>query len=99
MHHAYYLKTLRRLAGRQHREAHLHHRFPHGANVNRNQAAETRQAVVDGAVEVDMVVNISQDLSGQWDYVRGDIAAVTTRHAAGAMVKVIFENCYLKADQ
>lgn len=71
--------------------------FPHGANVTAIKAAETRQAVVDGAVEVDMVVNISQVLSGQWDYVRADIAAVIdTAHAAGAKVKVIFENCYLK---
>ena len=44
-----------------------------------------------------MVVNISQVLSGQWDYVREDIRAVVdVAHAAGQKVKVIFENCYLK---
>ena len=44
-----------------------------------------------------MVVNISQVLSGKWDYVRQDIAAVIdVAHAAGQKVKVIFENCYLK---
>lgn len=44
-----------------------------------------------------MVVNISQVLSGKWDYVREDIRAVVdVAHAAGQKVKVIFENCYLK---
>jgi deoxyribose-phosphate aldolase len=44
-----------------------------------------------------MVVNISQVLSGNWDYVRADINAVIgVAHAAGQKVKVIFENCYLK---
>ena len=51
------------------------------------------------ASELDMVVNISQVLSGNWDYVCGDIKAVVeVTHAAGARVKVIFENCYLKDD-
>jgi deoxyribose-phosphate aldolase len=47
-----------------------------------------------------MVVNISQVLSGHWDYVRADIRAVTeATHAAGQKVKVIFENCYLNDAQ
>jgi deoxyribose-phosphate aldolase len=42
-------------------------------------------------------VNISQVLSGAWDYVKQDIKGVVdVAHAAGAKVKVIFENCYLK---
>ena len=54
-------------------------------------------ALEDGAEELDMVVNISQVLSGNWGYVRDDIAAVIEpAHAAGQKVKVIFENCYLK---
>ena len=44
-----------------------------------------------------MVVNISQVLSGKWDFVRADIKGVIdVAHAAGQKVKVIFENCYLK---
>src|SRR5438270_4748540 len=44
-----------------------------------------------------MVGNISQVLSGQWNYVRDDIGAIVEiAHDAGAKVKVIFENCYLK---
>ncbi|MBX7103646.1 MAG: deoxyribose-phosphate aldolase [Gemmataceae bacterium] len=71
--------------------------FPHGGHVSSIKAAEARQAVIDGGVELDMVVNISKVLSGDWSYVRDDIAAVIdTAHAAGVKVKVIFENCYLK---
>jgi deoxyribose-phosphate aldolase len=71
--------------------------FPHGGHVTAIKAAEAKQAIIDGGQELDMVVNISKVLSGDWDYVRADIAAVVdTAHAAGAQVKVIFENCYLK---
>lgn len=71
--------------------------FPHGGHSVATKLAEARQAIADGGVELDMVVNISQVLSGQWDYVREDIRAVIdVAHAAGRKVKVIFENCYLK---
>ena len=47
-----------------------------------------------------MVVNISAVLSGDWDYVRRDIAAVIdATHTAGQKAKVIFENCYLNDEQ
>jgi deoxyribose-phosphate aldolase len=71
--------------------------FPHGGHATATKAAEARQAIADGGKELDMVVNISQVLSGDWDYVRDDIAAVIKiAHDADAKVKVIFENCYLK---
>jgi deoxyribose-phosphate aldolase len=71
--------------------------FPHGGHTTTVKAAEARQAIDDGGQELDMVVNISQVLSGKWDYVRQDVAAVIhVAHEAGAKVKVIFENCYLK---
>lgn len=71
--------------------------FPHGGQATEVKAAEARQAVADGGHELDMVVNISQVLSGNWHYVRHDIAAVIdVAHAAGGKVKVIFENCYLQ---
>ncbi|MEO8497667.1 MAG: deoxyribose-phosphate aldolase, partial [Planctomycetota bacterium] len=57
-------------------------------------------AIADGCRELDMVVNISQVLSSDWDYVRDDIKAVIdVAHAAGQKVKVIFENCYLNDEQ
>jgi deoxyribose-phosphate aldolase len=70
--------------------------FPHGGHNTAVKLAEARQALADGGQELDMVVNISAVLSGDWDYVRQDIAAVVdAAHSAGAKVKVIFENCYL----
>jgi deoxyribose-phosphate aldolase len=74
--------------------------FPHGGHTTAIKVAEARQALADGGQELDMVVNISQVLSGDWDYVRADIAAVVdVAHAQGQKVKVIFENCYLNHDQ
>ena len=74
--------------------------FPHGGHATAVKTAEALRAIDDGGQELDMVVNISQVLSGQWDYVRDDIAAVIkVAHDAGAKVKVIFENCYLKDEQ
>jgi len=74
--------------------------FPHGANTTAIKLAETLRALEDGGEELDMVVNISQVLSGNWDSVRADIRAVTdATHAAGQKVKVIFENCYLNDTQ
>jgi deoxyribose-phosphate aldolase len=71
--------------------------FPHGGHSTGIKLAEARQALADGGEELDMVVNISQVLSGSWSYVRDDISAVIgAAHEAGKRVKVIFENCYLK---
>ena len=73
--------------------------FPHGGHSTTIKLAEARQALADGGEELDMVVNISQVLSGGWSYVRDDIGAVVgAAHEAGKKVKVIFENCYLKDD-
>ena len=74
--------------------------FPHGCHKTAVKVAEARQALADGGRELDMVVNISAALSGNWSYVRDDIKAVVdVTHAAGQKVKVIFENCYLNDDQ
>jgi deoxyribose-phosphate aldolase len=71
--------------------------FPHGGHTTAVKVAEAKRALDDGGEELDMVVNISKVLSGDWDYVRSDIAAVIEpTHAAGQKVKVIFENCYLQ---
>jgi deoxyribose-phosphate aldolase len=74
--------------------------FPHGAHATATKVAEARQALADGGQELDMVINISAALSGDWDYVRNDIRAVIeVTHGAGQKVKVIFENCYLNDEQ
>jgi deoxyribose-phosphate aldolase len=74
--------------------------FPHGGHTTAIKRAEAERAIADGCEELDMVVNISQVLSGGWDYVAQDIRAVIdVAHAAGQKVKVIFENCFLNDDQ
>lgn len=70
--------------------------FPAGNSATAIKVAETIQACRDGAVEIDMVVNIGKVLGKDWDYVRDEIQAI---HEAckmhGAILKVIFENDYL----
>lgn len=74
--------------------------FPHGGHATAIKLAEARQALADGGQELDMVVNISQVLSGAWSDVREEIQAIVTlAHDAGQKVKVIFENCYLNDGQ
>lgn len=71
--------------------------FPHGGHTTATKVAEAKGALDDGGQELDMVVNISAVLSGDWTYVREDIRAVTElAHEQGQKVKVIFENCFLK---
>ena len=70
--------------------------FPHGANTTAVKVAETERAVADGAIELDVVVNLSWVLDGRFDGVRDEIVALTdATHAGGGLVKVIFENCFL----
>lgn len=74
--------------------------FPHGAHTTAIKVKEALQALDDGAVELDMVVNISKALSGDWDYVRREIEEiVAVTHARNGLVKVIFENCFLNEAQ
>src|SRR5215475_10722087 len=70
--------------------------FPHGNSVTESKRYETELACKDGAVEIDMVINIGKALGGNWAYVEQDIKAVCDEaHKHGAKVKVIFENDYL----
>ena len=74
--------------------------FPHGGHVTAVKVAEAQQAMDDGAVELDMVLNIGELRSGSLEYVQADIQAVcAAAHARGAKVKVIFENAYLTDEQ
>ena len=70
--------------------------FPHGGHATAVKLAEVAQALKVGASELDMVINISQARSGIWNYVSSEIRLLTeATHAAGAKIKVIFENAYL----
>jgi deoxyribose-phosphate aldolase len=71
--------------------------FPHGGHLTKVKRDEAEAAMADGAVELDMVVNIGKVLSKEYSYVRDDIAAVVeAAHRRAAKVKVIFENCFLQ---
>ena len=71
--------------------------FPHGANTTMVKAFEAQQALGDGAVELDMVVNLGKVLSENWKFVGSDIGAVVSvAREHGAVVKVIFENSMLQ---
>lgn len=74
--------------------------FPHGGQATGTKLAEAEIAIADGAVELDMVCNISAVLSGDWRHVDEEITGIVQLgHAAGCKVKVIFENCYLNDEQ
>jgi len=74
--------------------------FPHGGHSTAVKVFEARQAMDDGATELDMVINIGQAIGGHWDAVQHDILQVTrAAHDQGAIVKVIFENCFLDDEQ
>src|SRR3954469_6741523 len=70
--------------------------FPHGGQTTAAKVAETKMALQHGDAEVHMVINLNHALSGDWGYVRAEIAAVLAEtHGRGQKLKVIFENCYL----
>ena len=74
--------------------------FPQGSNTVAVKVFETEQAIKDGAVEIDMVVNIGKVLGEDWDYVEKEIKAihdVCKKHDAA--LKVIFENDFLPEDK
>ena len=74
--------------------------FPHGGTSTAAKAAEAEQACQDGAVELDMVVNIGRALAGDYAFVEEDIrqvVAVAAKHQA--IVKVIFETGLLQNDE
>lgn len=74
--------------------------FPHGSNRTDVKVFEAERALEDGAVELDMVLNIGKLLSGDYAFVERDIASVAkVVHGAGGIVKVIFENCFLSDAQ
>jgi deoxyribose-phosphate aldolase len=70
--------------------------FPAGNSAINVKVFEAENACKDGAVEIDMVINIGKALQGDWDYVTREIKAVTvTCHFYKAIVKVIFETDFV----
>ncbi len=73
--------------------------FPHGSSTTAVKVYEAKQAIEEGAIELDMVMNIGEMRSGNYDYVRQDIQAVVEAARGKALVKVILENAYLTDEQ
>jgi deoxyribose-phosphate aldolase len=74
--------------------------FPHGSNRPEVKALEAKMAIEDGAVELDMVMNVGKFLTGDYDFVQKDIEAVVAEaKKSNAIVKVILEICYLSPEQ
>jgi deoxyribose-phosphate aldolase len=70
--------------------------FPAGNSAIEVKVFEAELACKDGAVEIDMVINIAKALQGDWDYIEKEIGAVTDAcHKHKAIVKVIFETDYV----
>lgn len=72
--------------------------FPLGYSVTEAKIAETKQAIADGAHEIDMVINISDVKNGMYDKVEEEIRAL--REVCGDhILKVIIETCYLTQEE
>ena len=72
--------------------------FPLGASTSAVKAFETKDAIANGAGEIDMVINIGALKNGEFDVVRDDIKAVVEA-ANGTLVKVIIETCLLTEEE
>jgi len=78
--------------------------FPLGANTTETKSFETRNAIKNGAQEIDMVMNIGAFKSGAYEIFKSDIKAVvdatkTAGVTSDIIVKVILETCYLNEEE
>jgi deoxyribose-phosphate aldolase len=76
--------------------------FPLGASRTDIKVDETRRAIADGAVEIDMVIAVGELIAGNTSFIRDDIAALAHEvHGASgrAELKVILETAALTPDQ
>lgn len=74
--------------------------FPHGTTTTATKVFEAKEAIDNGAVELDVVLNIGKLKSRDYAYVKADLEAVTiVAHERGVLVKAIFETCYLDEEE
>ncbi len=74
--------------------------FPHGNCDTKVKVDEARQAIADGAQEIDMVINTGKALGGNWDFIEYEVNSVlelTRDH--GVVLKIIFENDFLGEEE
>jgi deoxyribose-phosphate aldolase len=73
--------------------------FPLGANTINIKSFEANKAILDGAEELDMVINIGKLKSGNWDFVQNDIEMIVQEAKGKSIVKVILETCLLTDEE
>lgn len=74
--------------------------FPFGYSVPKAKLAETEQALVDGADELDVVINLIAVKDGDWSFLADEISLITdTIHAHGKVIKVIIESGILTDEE
>ena len=73
--------------------------FPSGAVKPNVKAYEAKQAIADGADEIDMVINIALAKEGKFDQVEDEIRAVRAQIPAGKVLKVIIESAALTDEE
>ncbi|GHU69495.1 deoxyribose-phosphate aldolase [Spirochaetia bacterium] len=72
--------------------------FPLGYSITAVKVLEAERAILSGANEIDMVINIGDAKGGHFDWVREEIVLLR-KAAAGKTLKVIIETCYLTEDE
>jgi len=74
--------------------------FPHGSTTTHAKLEEAREAIENGAIELDLVMHFGKLKSGNIGYVKSEIEAITQlAHSKNVKIKVIFENCYLNDEE
>ena len=74
--------------------------FPLGQTTLDIKLAETKQAIDDGADEIDYVINIGKAKMHDWNYIEQEMRSIVELcHENQVICKVIFENCYLTKDE
>lgn len=72
--------------------------FPNGYSYTQSKVLETRQAVENGADEIDMVININALKEGKYEYVLNEINEIKNA-CNGRLLKVIIETCLLTEEE
>ena len=74
--------------------------FPLGQTTIENKVHETKQAIEQGADEMDYVINIGRLKDGDYDYIEREMKEIVAAcKEKNVLSKVIFENCYLTEDE
>jgi deoxyribose-phosphate aldolase len=74
--------------------------FPHGTTTTLTKLEESKEAIGNGAVELDIVLNIGKMKSGDYNFIENELKIITDyAHSKNVKIKIIFENCYLTEDE